>query len=132
MADFIFGIGDITIEFGVAQKYPALLAAGLTGYDSLYEHCANRFETLLKFCEVRPRPVNLAASRAAPEFFVIDFCKRLKFLDYITLGDPLEPRIATEATRERSYRVEQVKTADHLDCLRVGMLRPRTVTMSND
>src|SRR5207249_2214119 len=88
--------------------------------------------TFLKFREMGSRPVNLITARAPPEFFVIDLGKRLKLLNYITLGDLFQRCIATEATRERSYRVEQVKTADHLDCLRVGILRSWTVTMLDD
>ena len=81
---------------------------------------------------MRTGPVNLTAAAASPEFFVIDLGKRLEFLDYITFGDFFEWRIAAETARKRSDRVEKVKTANDLDCLLIGMLRARTVTMSND
>jgi hypothetical protein len=126
----------LRLNWELPEKYPALFAARLRRsgkvWFTLRTLRANRFEALLKFREMRSRPVNLAAADASPEFFVIDFGKWLKFFNYVTFGDSFEPRIATEATRKWSDRAKKIKAAHHLDCLRIRTLRPRAVTMSND
>ena len=78
---------------------------------------------------MRSGPVNLPAAGATPELFVIDFCKRLELFNHVGLDDFLERRIAAEATRERSDRVEEIKPTDHFDGLLVWILRTRAIAM---
>ena len=77
---------------------------------------------------MRAGPINLAASRAVPEFLIIDFRKRFELFNHVSFGDFLQWGIAAKAPRKRSNRIEQVKTADHLDCLFVGILGTRTIS----
>jgi len=92
----------------------------------------NFFETFLKFREMRSRPVNLAAARAAPELFVVDLSKRLKLLNYISLRNFLERRIAAKAPSKWGNEAKKIEAANYFYGLFVGILGSRAVTGSND
>jgi hypothetical protein len=44
------------------------------------------FDPLLQFGKMRSRPIDLFAARTAAELVVINFGKRLEFVDYVGLG----------------------------------------------
>ena len=82
----------------------------------------NYFDPLLQFFEMRSWPVNLAAPRATPELFVIDFGERLELLDDVVFSDFSQLIVAMKASGKRSNQAEKIKAADHFDCLLVGVL----------
>ena len=81
---------------------------------------ANFFDPLLQFRKVRPRPVDLLAARTAAKLVVIDFGKRLEFVDYVGLGCLFQRCITSQAPRERRDQFRKIKTADNFDRLFVG------------
>ena len=93
---------------------------------------ANFFDPLLQFGKVRPRPIDLFAARTAPELVVIDFGKRLEFVDYVGLSCLLQRCVTSKAPRERRDQFRKVKTADNLDCLFVGIVGARVISVLND
>jgi hypothetical protein len=64
----------------------------------------------------------LAASRATPELFVVDFRKRFELLNYFRLGHNLERRIAANTSRKWSEGTKEIKTANYFDGLFVSIL----------
>jgi hypothetical protein len=90
---------------------------------------ANFFDSLLQFGKVRPRPIDLFAARTAAEPAVIDFGKRLEFVDYLGLGGLFQRGVATQASRERRNQFQKLKAADNLDRLFLGVLRARVIPM---
>jgi hypothetical protein len=93
---------------------------------------ANFFDSLLQFRKVRARPVDLFAARTAPELGVVDFGKRLEFVDYVGLGCLFQRCVTSHAARERRDQFRKVKTADNLDRLFVGILGARAISVLND
>jgi len=93
---------------------------------------ANFFDPLLQFGKVRPRPIDLFAARTAPELVVTDFGKRLEFVDYVGLSCLLQRCVTSKAPRERRDQFRKVKTADNLDCLFVGIVGARVISVLND
>src|SRR5262245_59027198 len=93
---------------------------------------ANFFDPLLQFSKMRSRPVDLFATGTAAELVVIDFGKRLEFVDYLCLSCLFQRFIASQASRKRGDQFREVKTADDLDRLFVGVLRPRVISVLND
>ena len=83
---------------------------------------AKFFDSLLQFRKVRARPVDLFAARTAPELVVVDFGKRLEFVDYVGLGCLFQRCVTSQATRERRDQFRKVKTPDNLDRLFIGIL----------
>jgi len=81
---------------------------------------------------VRSRPVNPIAAGTAPELVVIDFGKRLEFVDYVGLGGLLQRCITSQAPRERRDQLRKIKTADDLDRLFVGVLGARAISVLNN
>ena len=81
---------------------------------------------------MRSCPVNSTAAAATPKLFVVEFCKRLEFLNYVGFTDFLEWRITAKATRERSDRIEEMKPTDHLDRLIVRVLRTRAIAVPDN
>jgi hypothetical protein len=81
---------------------------------------------------MRPRPVDLFAARTAAELFVIDFGKRLEFVDYGGLGCLFQRCVASQAPRERRDQFRKIKTADNFDRLFVGVLGARAISVLND
>jgi hypothetical protein len=71
---------------------------------------------------VRSGPINLAAACATPELFVVDFCKRFEPLNYFTLGNLSQRRVAAKATRKWGKRTKKIKTANYFDGLFIGVL----------
>jgi len=71
---------------------------------------------------MRSGPVNLVAAGTAPELLIIDFCKRLEFLNHVGFRNLPERRIAAQAARERSDDREKRKAPEHFDCLIDGIL----------
>jgi len=93
----------------------------------------NFFEMLLKFREMRPRPVNLAAARAAPELFIVDLSKRLKLLNYVSLRNFLERRIvAAKAPGKWGNEPRKIESANYFYGLFIRILGSRAVTGSNN
>src|SRR5438552_12746982 len=93
---------------------------------------ANLFDSPLEFRKVRPRPVDLFAVRTAVELIVIDFGERFEFADYLDLGYRFQRCVTSQAARERRDQFRKVKTADNLNRLFVGVLRPRPISVLND
>jgi len=89
---------------------------------------ADLLEAFLEFREVRPGPIDLTATRATPEFFVINFRKRFEPLNYFGLGNLSQGRIAAEASRKWGDGAEKIKAANYFDRLFTGVLRTRAVT----
>jgi len=81
---------------------------------------------------MRSGPVDLAAASATPEPLVINFRERLELFNHIGFGDFLQWRIATEAPRKRSNRIEKVKATDYLDGLFIRILRTRAIAGFHD
>ncbi len=76
---------------------------------------------------MRSCPVNLAATRATAKLVVIDFRKRLKALNDFGLGRVLQRGVTAKTARKWSDQLDEVKTAEDLDCLLVPGLGPRTI-----
>ncbi len=76
--------------------------------------------------------LKLAAASATPEPLVISFRKRLELLNHVGFGDFLQWRVATEAPRKRSNRIEKVKATDYLDDLFISILRTRAIAGFHD
>jgi hypothetical protein len=89
-------------------------------------------KALLEFREVRPRPVNLTATSATPEFFVIHFGERLQFVDYFGLWRLFQQRVTSQAPCERRDRFRKVKAADNFDRLFIGILGARIISVTDD
>ena len=68
------------------------------------------------------RPIDLTASAAAPELFVVEFRERFESLNYFGLGNLSQPCVAAKATCERSDRTKKIKATDHFDRLFVSVL----------
>ena len=81
---------------------------------------------------MRSGPVNLAATRAAPELLVINPGKGLELFNYFSLAYFLERCIAAKATRKRIDGREKVKTANDLDRLFVSILGTRIIAVFYD
>src|SRR5262249_54636652 len=82
--------------------------------------------------KVRPRPVNLFAAGTAAELVVIDFGKRLEFVDYIGLGCLFQRCVTSYTARKRRDQSQKVKTADNLNRLFVRVLGVRGLSVFND
>ena len=93
---------------------------------------ANLFDPLLQLRKMRPWPVYLFAVGAATELVVVDFGKRLKFLDDVRLGYFFQGGITRQTARERRDQFRKVKTADDLDRLFVRILGTRVISVLND
>ena len=65
---------------------------------------ANLFDPPLQLGKMRPRPVYLPAIGAPSELVVVDFGKRLEFVDYFGLGRFLQGGVTSETPRERRDR----------------------------
>ena len=81
---------------------------------------------------MRARPVDLFAARTAAELVVIDFGKRLEFVDYVGLCCLFQRCVTSQAPRERRDQFRKIKTADNFDRLFVGILGARVVCVLND
>jgi hypothetical protein len=81
---------------------------------------------------MRSGPVDLAAASATPESIIINVRERLELLNHVGFGDFLQWRIATEAPRKRSNRLEKVKATDYLDGLFISILRTRAIASFHD
>src|SRR4029453_7770524 len=92
----------------------------------------NFVDPLLQFGKVRSRPVDLFAPRTAAELVVINFGKRLELVDYLGLGCLFQWCITSETARERRHELQQIKTADNLNGLFLGILRARPISVLND
>jgi hypothetical protein len=53
----------------------------------------------------------LAAASAAPELFIVDLSKRLKLLNYLSLRNFLERRIAAEAPGKWGVEAKKIEAA---------------------
>ena len=93
---------------------------------------ANLLDPLLQFGEMRSRPVDLFAIRTAVELVVIDFGKRFEFVDYVSLGCLFQWGITSQAAGERRDQFRNVKAADDLDRLFVGVLGSRVISVLHD
>src|SRR6516225_9282703 len=62
---------------------------------------ADFFDSLLQFGKMRSRPVDLPAARTPAELVVIDFGKRLEFVDYVGLGCLFQHCVTSQAACER-------------------------------
>jgi hypothetical protein len=83
---------------------------------------SNFVDTFLEFREMRTSPVNLPATRATPELFVVDFCKRFESLNYCGLGSLSQRRIASKAPRKWGEGAEKVKPLNYFDSLVISLL----------
>ena len=91
----------------------------------------NFVDPLLQFGKVRSWPVDLFAARTAAELVIINFGKRLEFVDYLGLGCLLQWSITSETARERRDEFQKVKTVDNLNGLFVGVLRAWAISVLN-
>ena len=87
-ANFILRIGGNTVLIETADQHwqSKLVEHAGERQWTLLALCPNRFEPFLKFLEMRTGPVDLLAARTTAELVVIDFGKRLEFVDYVGLG----------------------------------------------
>ena len=69
-----------------------------------------------------PRPINLPTASATPKLFVIDFRERFEVLNYVSLGNLSQRRVAAKAPREGSDGTKKIKTTDHFNGLFVNIL----------
>lgn len=83
---------------------------------------ADLLEAFLEFREMRPSPIDLPTTRAAPELLVINFCKRFEVLNYFGLGNLSQRRIAAKASRKWRDGFKKIKTTDYFDGLFVSAL----------
>ena len=93
---------------------------------------ANFFDSLLQFRKVRARPVDLFAAGTAPELVIVDFGKRLEFVDYLGFGCLFQRCVTSQAARERRNQFRKVKTPDNLDGLFNGILGAGAISVLND
>src|SRR4029450_3448131 len=92
---------------------------------------ANCFDPLLEFRKMRPRPIDLFAVRTAAELVVMDFGKRLEFVDDVGLGCLFQRCVTSQAARERCDQFRKFETADNLDRLFVWVLGEADISVLN-
>src|SRR6516164_6970166 len=81
---------------------------------------------------MRPRPVYLFTARTAAKLVLINFGKRLEFVDYVGLRCLFQRCVTSHAACERRYQFCEIKTADNFNSLFVGVLGPRAISVLND
>jgi hypothetical protein len=64
----------------------------------------------------------LAAARATPELFVVNFRKWFEPLNYVRLRHRPQRRIAANTSRKWSEGTKEIKAADYFDGLFVSIL----------
>jgi CRISPR/Cas system-associated protein Cas10 (large subunit of type III CRISPR-Cas system) len=74
----------------------------------------------------------LAAPRAAPELFIVNLSKRLKLLNYVSLRNFLERRIAAKTPGKWGDEAKKIEAANYFYGLFIRILGSRAVTGPND
>jgi hypothetical protein len=92
----------------------------------------NPFDPFFQILKMRSGPVDLAATMATAELIVMDFRKWLEVLNDFGLGCVLQLGVTAKTARKWSDQLDEVKTAEDLDCLSIPGLGPRTISVLNN